>query len=281
MIAFSAFKELQTADGKIPLDVSISITKGEIAALYGNSGAGKTTMLRLMAGLTEAKKIYTTVEGEVWDDSEKKFYLAVHKRSIGFVFQDFALFPNFTLRQNIEYALVNKKDKEFVDELLESLELVSLQNSKPSQLSGGQKQRVALARAVARKPKLLLLDEPLSALDDEIRSKLQEYILHLHRRFDLTTLLVSHHVPELYKLADKVFCLDKGKIIQSGIPEEVFNFNKPEQKFAIDGEIISIEESDLLYVVHILSGQQLLKVLATRQEIATLRPGQKLQRVSG
>jgi len=281
MIKFSALKELQTSDGLTLLDVSLEIERGEIVALYGNSGAGKTTILRLIAGLTEAKKINTQFEVEVWDDSEKKFFLPVQKRSVGFVFQDFALFPNFTLRENIAYALGKKQDQELVDELIETLELGSLQNSKPSKLSGGQKQRVALARALARKPKLLLLDEPLSALEDELRNKLQDYIIHLHKKFELTTIVVSHHLPEVYKLADKIFCLEKGRIIKQGVPQEVFGAQKFLDKFKVDGEIISIEKTDLIYEVNILSGQQIVKVMATREEAETLSRGQKLISASG
>ena len=276
MIRFSAYKELQTSNGKLPLDVSLEIKKGEIAALYGNSGAGKTTILRLVAGLTHAKKLFTEVEGQLWDDTAKNFFLPVQKRSIGFVFQDFALFPNFTLRENIEYALSNGEDKRLVDELIESLDLGSLQNSKPGQLSGGQKQRVALARAVARKPKLLLLDEPLSSLDDEIRNKLQEYIIGIHKDFGLTTILVSHYLPEVYKLSNKVFCLEKGKITKSGTPDEVFAMPNLPDKFKVDGEIISIQQYGSDYVVNILNGQHIVKVIATAVEVADLKPGQKL-----
>src|SRR5262249_31732245 len=155
MINFSAYKKLSGSEGIMMLDVSLEIDRGSLVSLYGKSGAGKTTILRLLAGLTGAEKIYTHVDGEVWDDHQNNFFLPVQKRSIGFVFQDFALFPNFTLRENIAFALPKNENRNSVDHLIESLDLGSLQNHRPIHLSGGQKQRVALARAIARKPKLL------------------------------------------------------------------------------------------------------------------------------
>ncbi|HEX9152494.1 MAG TPA: ATP-binding cassette domain-containing protein, partial [Flavobacterium sp.] len=187
MIQFNAYKMLQTADGKLPLDVSFTVEKGQFLSIYGNSGAGKTTILRILAGLTEAEKVAIKVENEVWDNSQKKTHLSVQKRSIGFVFQDFALFPNLTVKENLMFALQKNDTSDIVAELIELMELQSLQNSKPQNLSGGQKQRVALARAIVRKPKILLLDEPLSALDDEMRFKLQDYILKIHQHYQLTT----------------------------------------------------------------------------------------------
>jgi molybdate transport system ATP-binding protein len=276
MINFYAHKMLQTAQGKEPLDVSFTIERGQFLSLYGNSGAGKTTVLRILAGLTDAEKSLIKVEDEVWDDSEKKYHLPVQKRSIGFVFQDFALFPNLTVGENLEFALQKNGDKKIVDELLELMELQSLQKSRPNHLSGGQKQRVALARAIVRQPKILLLDEPLSALDDEMRFKLQDYILKVHKHYKLTTILVSHHLPELYKLSDKVIILDKGKILKEGKPNIVFSEQKISSKFKLIGEIIEIDKSDVIYVISVLSGNNIVKVVATEDEIADFKIGQKV-----
>jgi molybdate transport system ATP-binding protein len=276
MIKFYAHKTLQTAGGKLPLDVSFTVDKGQFITIYGNSGAGKTTILRILAGLTNAEKSLIEVDGAYWNNSDKKIILPIQKRSVGFVFQDYALFPNLTVRENLAFALQKGHDKNIVNELLELMELESLQNSKPQHLSGGQKQRVALARAIVRKPKILLLDEPLSALDDEMRLKLQDYILKAHQHYQLTTILVSHHLPEIFKLSDHVILLDKGKIIKEGKPSFVFLEDKISSKFKVTGEIIAIEKSDVIYIVSVLSGFNIIKVIATEDEITSLKIGTKV-----
>lgn len=276
MIKFYAHKTLQTADGKLPLDVSFSVEKGLFITIYGNSGAGKTTILRILAGLTDTEKSLIEVDGDYWNNTDKKIILPIQKRSVGFVFQDYALFPNLTVRENLAFALQKGNDKKIVDELLELMELQYLQNSKPQHLSGGQKQRVALARAIVRKPKILLLDEPLSALDDEMRFKLQDYILKAHQQYQLTTILVSHHLPEIFKLSTHVILLDKGKIIKEGTPSFVFSEEKISSKFKITGEIIAIEKSDVVYIVSVLSGSNIIKVIATEDEIISLKVGTKV-----
>ncbi|WP_254454475.1 sulfate/molybdate ABC transporter ATP-binding protein [Flavobacterium sp. M31R6] len=267
---------LQTADGELPLDVSFTIEEGQFLAIYGNSGAGKTTLLRILAGLTQADKTQIKAANEIWDDSQNKMHLSVQKRSIGFVFQDYALFPNLTVKENLEFALQKNDNTQIVSELIELMELQSLQNSKPQNLSGGQKQRVALARAIVRKPKILLLDEPLSALDDEMRFKLQDYILKIHQKYQLTTLMITHSIPEIFKLSDKVIILDKGKIIKEGTPVNVFSEEKISSKFKLTGEIISIIKSDIIYVVQVLSGNNIVKVVATKDEIKDFKIGQKV-----
>lgn len=276
MIQFNAYKMLQTADGELPLDVAFTIKKGQFVAVYGNSGAGKTTILRILAGLTAAEQATIKVADATWDDAEKKFHLPVQKRSIGFVFQDFALFPNLTVKENLEFALSKGDSKEIVQELIELMELQSLQNSKPEHLSGGQKQRVALARAIVRRPKILLLDEPLSALDDAMRFKLQDYILQIHQKYELTTIMISHSIAEIFKLSNHVLVIDKGRITKQGTPEKVFSEQKISSKFQLTGEIISIKKSDIVYVVQVSSGNTIVKVIATEDEVANYHIGQKV-----
>jgi molybdate transport system ATP-binding protein len=213
---------LHTARGVQRLDIDFQWQRGLLLAIYGPSGAGKTTPLRILAGLTTADSGFIEVEGETWLDTSRGINLPTRRRSIGFVFQDFALFPNLTVRQQLEFALPDPKNKAIVAELLSLMELEELHHLRPANLSGGQQQRVALARAIARRPGLLLLDEPLAALDDEMRNKLQDYILMAHRHYQLTTLLVSHHLPEVIRLANEAIILENGKITAQGDPAMLF-----------------------------------------------------------
>jgi molybdate transport system ATP-binding protein len=276
MIKFQTNKMLRTAEGIMPLDISFELEHGKLLSIYGNSGAGKTTILRILAGLTTAESLLIEVDNEVWDDSKKNFHLAIKKRSIGFLFQDYALFPNLTVKENLAFALNKNDDKKLVEELLELMELQQLQNTKPQDLSGGQQQRVALARAIARRPKILLLDEPLSAVDDEMRFKLQDYILKAHQQYKLTTILISHHLPEIFRLADHVMMIDKGIIIKEGSPANVFAEQRLSSKFKVIGEIIAIKKSDIIYIISVLSANNIIKVIATEDEIVNFKVGQKV-----
>jgi molybdate transport system ATP-binding protein len=215
-------KSLHTARGPEKFDIDFQWRNGSLLAIYGPSGAGKTTLLRILAGLTTTDTGFIEVDGEVWLDTSSRVNLPTRRRSIGFVFQDFALFPHLSVRKQLEFALPDPKDNKIVAELLSLMELNELQHLRPALLSSGQQQRLALARAIARRPRLLLLDEPLSALDDDMRNKLQEYILVAHRHYGLTTLLVSHHLPEVLRLADEAIVLENGKVTAQGAPANLF-----------------------------------------------------------
>jgi molybdate transport system ATP-binding protein len=289
-IRFEASKMLHTAQGQQLLDISFQMDKGMLLTLYGPSGAGKTTILRILAGLTDTVSADIEVAGEIWESSSRKIHLPTPRRSIGFVFQDFALFPNLTVRQQLEFALPKGTGKakgtgrtigraagsSIVTELLTMMELEELQDRRPSLLSGGQQQRVALARAIARKPKLLLLDEPLSAIDDEMRFKLQDYILTAHRHYQLTTILVSHSLPEIFRLSDEVIGLDKGRIYKQGSPSDIFLEEKISGKFRVTGEIIDIVPADIIFIVSVHCANTIVKVIATAEEITRLYVGQKV-----
>lgn len=258
------------------LEIQAEFPEGTFIALYGASGAGKTSFLRILAGLMEVDEGRIVVKGKVWLDTRRKIRLSIQDRRIAYVFQDYALFPNMTLRQNLEFALEKKQSPEIIEELLEMIELGELQHQKPQMLSGGQKQRVALARSLVRKPDLLLLDEPLSALDNDMRLKLQGYIRKIHQRFGLTSILVSHDTSEIYKLADQVWWLNRGKIIRQGSPEEVFSGKSEAQAFQIRGEILEIHQEGEVLNLTVWLGNDLIRLKSDLNNAQHFRPGDKI-----
>jgi len=215
MIQLDIHKALHGSQGDMRLDVKLEIQKGEFIALMGESGSGKTTLLRVLAGLEKAEG-RIDVEGLSWLGEQKM--LACQEREIGFVFQDYALFDNMTVEQNLLFV---NDDKALAAKLLELTELTGLSTRNVKNLSGGQKQRVSLCRAMMKKPKLLLMDEPLSALDEKMRVKLQDEIRELHQTFGTTIIMVSHDTDASYHLASRIVVLKQGKIIGNGTPAEI------------------------------------------------------------
>lgn len=275
MIEIDVKKNLLTANGPMCLSLKMNLEEDKLYAVFGKSGVGKTTLLRMLAGLTAPDEGSIKVHGEIWYDSFKKINLKIKDRNIGYVFQDYALFPNMTVLQNIEYSL-DKADKLLSKNIIEVFNLEQLLHRKPDMLSGGQKQRVALARALVRKPQILLLDEPLSALDNEMRSRLQDEILQAHQEFKITTLLVSHDLPEVFKLSDWVYVLQNGGISQQGQPYDVFAKHKISGKFQFVGEILNIEKDDFVHIVTLLVGNNLVKVIADEVEAQSFAIGEKV-----
>ena len=221
LIELHVNKKIHTNNGNEVLDVTFKIPKYGLVTLFGKSGVGKTTLLRIIAGLTNPDHGLIKVGEEIWYDSTQKIKIKPQFRDIGFVFQDYALFPNMTVKEHLLYAS-REKETRYIAELLDVFHLRGLCNRKPERLSGGQQQRLAVARALARKPQILLLDEPLSALDSETREILQHEIILAHTNFQATTLLVSHDIEEVYRLSDFVYVIEKGKIQKQGKPGEVF-----------------------------------------------------------
>jgi len=276
MIEFSFTKSLATPSGQKPLVVDCNVSEGDFVTVYGPSGAGKTSLLRILAGLLRPETGKIKVGNKIWYDSTKNEWIPPQKREVGLVFQDFALFPNMTVRKNLEYALDSSMSVSVVDELLDLMELKKLGDRKPETLSGGQKQRVALARALVRKPKLLLLDEPLSALDYEMRARLQDYILEIHGKFNLTTFLVSHDLGEIFKMSEFMIHLQEGRIIKQGSPMEIFSKQQISSKFQFVGEVLDIQKEDVIYIVRILIGNNIVKVVACEDEIQDVHTGNKV-----
>ncbi|WP_297693018.1 ABC transporter ATP-binding protein [uncultured Eudoraea sp.] len=276
MIKIDVHKKLRAFDSEMNFHIQCQIKKGELVTLYGESGAGKTSTLRILAGLLKPDKGEITINEVSWIDTKNKIFLAPQKRNIGYVFQDYALFPNMSVLQNLEFASGKGQNKKVITELIEMMELGDLQNRKPQTLSGGQQQRVALSRALVRKPDVLLLDEPLAALDYKIRLKLQDYITRIHKEYNLTTILVSHDIGEIMKLSDRVFVLEQGKIVRQGIPSEIFSNQKISGKFKFTGEILKIEPQDVVLIVSVLIQNNVVKVIANKSEMQTLKVGDKV-----
>ena len=212
-------------------DISLDIEKGEFVCFLGPSGCGKTTLLRMIAGLEDCQK------GEIWQDGKEITELPPEKRDFGIVFQSYALFPNLTVYDNIAFGLHNQGKSQsdvhvLVNEWLETVGLPDSGHKYPGQLSGGQQQRVALARALALSPGLLLLDEPLSALDAKVRVKLRESIRALQKRLGITTIMVTHDQEEAMAMADRIVVMNHGHIEQVGTSKAIYQ--KPASRFVAE-----------------------------------------------
>jgi molybdate transport system ATP-binding protein len=271
MIKIEITKPLHGSRGEMLLDIDLTIQKGDFIALAGESGSGKTTLLRILAGLENATGMIR-VGDEVWLDGEVA--LAPQKRRIGFVFQDYALFANMSVEGNLLFV---NSDRELADKLLEITGLSSLKKRLPNTLSGGQKQRVSLCRAMMNRPKLLLMDEPLSALDPAMRTKLQNEILLLHREFGTTTIMVSHDPSEIYRLASRVVVLELGRVVGNGTPKEILLKTSGSQKFSFEGELLDILKVDVVYIAIVAIGQQLVEVVVSEYEAETLVVGDRVR----
>ncbi|QQL50738.1 ATP-binding cassette domain-containing protein [Mucilaginibacter ginkgonis] len=253
MISVDINTNLKFADAT-ELSVQYQFQSGEISGIYGPSGAGKTTLLNIIAGLVKPEKGVIEVDGVVWLDTDKKINIPVQRRNIGFVFQDYALFPNMTVLQNLRYAAGKAADNSHIEHLLTITGLDRFKNEKPDNLSGGQKQRVALARALAGKPKLLLLDEPLSATDHLTRIELQQQILQLQQEYRFTAIMVSHDKKELSALTTNVLKIDNGKIVNIGTPSQIFGADRT--YITLTAKVIGVENN----VAQIEIGDQVVKI---------------------
>lgn len=268
MIEFCCQKKLSN---DFSLKAKFELRDGEILAIYGKSGAGKTTILRLIAGFEKPDFGEIKFQNKIIFDN--KIFIKPQFRNVGYLFQDYALFENMSVFKNLLYA---KNDTKFANELLEMAEISHLKNAKISTLSGGQKQRVALARAIMRKPKILLLDEPLSALDNEIRIKLQKFLQEISKKFEISMLLVSHDTAEIYKLANRVLVLKNGEVESIKTPKETFLKQNGSQKFEFLGEILEITKKDQIFVALIRVGEQICEVALSNLEAKNFKVGDSI-----
>ena len=276
MIKLNYNKALIAPGGILNLHLDCTINQGDFITIYGPSGAGKTTFLRILACLITPETGIITVGPQVWFDSQKNINLRPQQRSVGLVFQDYALFPNMTVEENINYALGNEKTTPTINDILQLMDLNDLLNRKPETLSGGQKQRVALARSLVKTPEILMLDEPMSALDHEMRQRIQNYLLEAHKKFNLTTILVSHDIGEIFKLSNSVIMIENGRIKQQGSPSDLFINKKFGGNFQFAGEILDISKEDVIYIITVLIGQQVVKVVAEESAAGMLAVSDKV-----
>jgi len=235
----------------LTLDVDFGVTPG-ITILFGASGAGKTTLLDCIAGLSIPDSGRITIGDLVLFDCERNINVPARERHTGYVFQDLALFPHLTVQSNVVYGIsrVHKHEREQrVTKILESLEIVTLRNRRPAQLSGGERQRVALARALVTEPCILLLDEPLAALDLPVRMKIAEDLRRSVQNLPIPVLYVTHSRDEVFMLGEKLLVLEKGKVIAHGTPHEVLSAPRGETVAQLagfenifDAQVVSIHE---------------------------------------
>lgn len=230
-MSFVEIKNLEKSfgDTKVLKKLNLNIEEGEFITLLGPSGCGKSTLLRCIAGLNSIDR------GEIFIDEKDMTNVIPKDRNIGMVFQNYALFPNMTVWENIEFGLKMKKEKNYDEKIKNIIDMVELngkENYYPNELSGGQQQRVAFARALITRPKILLLDESLSALDAKIRKSLRDKLRKIQKQLGITTIFVTHDQEEALAVSDRVFVMNKGEISQSGTPEEIYT--NPANEFMVD-----------------------------------------------
>ena len=233
------------------LDVALDCGPDEVLAIFGPSGSGKTTLLRCIAGLHRAPRSHVVCNGEVWSDSGTGVHVPTHRRRVGFVFQDYGLFPHLTARGNVMAALGGQpaaRRQALAARWLAAVHLTGLESRRPAALSGGQRQRVALARALARDPQVLLLDEPFGAIDPALRSRLHRALDEVRRQVNVPVLLVTHDFRDVVRLATHVLLLDGGRSPAGGPIEEVTSrADLPWERYGVgagsvfDARVVSVD----------------------------------------
>jgi len=263
------------------LNVDLALPGRGVSALYGHSGSGKTTCLRCIAGLEKAADGLIRINGETWQDSARGVFLAPHKRSLGYVFQEASLFPHLTVKGNLEFGLRRIPAHERrvqLDHASELLGIDHLLTRQPGNLSGGERQRVGIARALLTSPKLLLLDEPLAALDTKRKSEILPYLERLHDELEIPMLYVSHSQDEVARLADHLVLLNDGKVLASGpIGETLARLDLPlamgdDAGVVIEGTVIAYDSAYQLLTVRLPDSP-----LTIRVAHSPLQPGKPLR----
>ena len=261
------------------LDLDLQLPGKGVTALYGHSGSGKTTCLRCIAGLERASQAYVQINDEVWQDSQRKHFVPVHQRALGYIFQEASLFPHLSVRANLEFGLKRIARQERRGGLAHASELLGITHllqRAPHNLSGGERQRVGIARALLTSPRLLLMDEPLAALDSQRKSEILPYLERLHAELDIPVLYVSHSQDEVARLADHIVLLSEGKVIASGpIGETLARLDLPlargdDAGVVIEGQVGAYNLNYQLLTLQLPGSAQHLRV--THASMAIGRP---------
>lgn len=274
-LSFSLKKSLPGFD----LDITLSL-KDELLVLFGPSGAGKSMLLKMISGMVPPDEGEVRIGYEALYSSASGLSVPMRKRKVGFLFQDYALFPHMTVFQNIAYGVngAEKEAGEMVAGLVSVMRLSGLEKRYPHELSGGQKQRTALARTLAAGPRILLLDEPFSALDYQVREKLRADLINIHKLFPVTTIVVTHDLEEAFMLGRRIAVINNGRIEQEGTREEVFYRPATKNvarfmgvKNIFDGEVSSVQGRTLT-----IKTQEIGEMKAVRDEEHSISPGQRV-----
>lgn len=263
-------KKLHRTEGEQTLRVQLELDAGDFVAIYGPSGIGKTTLLRMIAGLSQADTGFLSVDEVFWFDKKKKLNLSPQKRKVGFVFQDYALFPNMTIWKNLHFANPNAV---LIQKLLKETNLEALKDQQPAQLSGGQQQRVALARALVVESPILLLDEPLSALDHSLRKNMQNLIAELHQSYQRTTLMVSHDIPEIISLANKLLVIGDSDTILYDNPKAYFEQENLLDEIEEIGIVLAIDNTEIVLQI----GMKTKKMFCTKERMKNIQVGDQIR----
>lgn len=238
-------KTYHSKKSSFQLNIKASFQLKAINVIFGPSGSGKTSLLRLISGLDTIDEGSIRIKNKYWTQTTTKTNLPLNKREIAYVFQENSLFPNMTVLQNLKFV---KKEinSPLLNDLIATLEIKHLLMNKPNELSGGQKQRVSLARAILQEPSFLLLDEPLTALDEVLRKKLQSYLITLQKKYKFTVIMVSHNLQEVLKIADHVCVLNYGEILEQGPANILLSKNS---KNTLKGTVLKVENNTITVLI--------------------------------
>ncbi|MEM6724596.1 MAG: ATP-binding cassette domain-containing protein [Bacteroidota bacterium] len=275
MIQIQCTKNLMTASGPKVLELDLSLPSGKCIGIFGPSGIGKTTLIRLLAGLEEPDSGSIRFQDQVWVGLGQ--FVPPQARKVGLAAQQAALFPNLTVRQNMAFGAPMGEQDPFINEWLNLSGLKQLANQYPTRLSGGQQQRVSLARALLAQPQLLLLDEPFTGLDQAIKQNILHFLNDHRQKENLSILLVSHSIPDLYKLCDLVIWMKEYRVIAVESPERIFGAANLTGSIRQYAEVLKIEPSGVVFIITVAIGQQIAKMVAHPEDLMGIQVGDLVQ----